>query len=291
MNLKTLEAVITVAEHGSIASAAEAMYISPPALLQQMNRLEGELGFKLFTRGPGGVTLTAAGTLFLEGAKQMRLEIESLLERCREAAAQSTCIRIGAIMGLKPDLYPRISGAFRERYPDIIQKPVMESEEQLFADLDEGRLDAFEYYDCPRIHTFGRRFEPLIYEGRDCLMSASHPLARRSELTLEDLQGQRLIVYNFERIPGFREVVEKDYPQIILGEAPQMVDYYSLLRSFEDGHLSLVPPHCKEQFAPLVAVPLRLDLEWAVGLVYREPASAVLEDFLEVARQVFHKGE
>ena len=287
MNSKNLDTFIAVSKYSSINAAAEALFISPPALQQQIKRLEGEIGFRLLDRTPGGIRLTPAGAAFLEGIAKLRSGMEELLARCREIDSLNSCIRIGAILGLKPDLFPRVSPLFYQRYPNVIQKPVMESEDQLFSDLDSGALDAVEYFDCPRAHAAGRNFEPLITEGRDCLMSPSHPLASRKKLTLDDLKGQHIIVYRFDRIPGFREYVEEYYPDIRLSEDTKVVDFYTMLRSFEDGHVGLVPPHCAGQFLPLKAVPLRLDMRWAIGLVYREPRSPLLEQFIEAARQAF----
>ncbi len=287
MNSKNLDTFIAVCKYSSINAAAEALFISPPALQQQLKRLEGEIGFRLLDRTPGGIRLTPAGAAFLEGVEKIRSGMTQLLTHCREIDSLNSCIRIGAILGLKPDLFPRVSPLFYQKYPNVIQKPVMESEEQLFIDLDSGALDAIEYFDCPRVHAAGRNFEPLIWEGRDCLMSPSHPLASRKKLTLDDLKGQHIIVYRFDRIPGFREYVEECYPEIRLSEDTKVVDFYTMVRSFEDGHIGLVPPHCESQFLPLKAVPLRLDMRWATGLVYKEPCSPLLEQFMETARQVF----
>ena len=287
MNSKNLDTFITVSKYGSINAAAEALFISPPALQQQLNRLEGEIGFRLFDRSPGGIRLTPAGAAFLEGITKIRSDMESLLTRCRKTDSEGKTLCIGAILGLQPDLFPRVSGTFYRQYPDVVQKPVMESEEQLFSDLDSGILDAFEYFECPRAHASGRNFEPLIREGRNCLMSPNHPLASRAELTLEDLRGQHIIVYRFDRIPGFREYVAEHYPDIRLSEDPRIMDFYTMVRSFEDGHVGLLPPHVESQFLPLRSVPLRMDMSWPIGLVFREPCSAVLRQFIEVARQVF----
>ncbi len=287
MNIKNLDTFISVSKYSSMNAAAEALFISPPALQQQIKRLEGEIGFRLFDRDPSGIRLTPAGAAFLDGIQKMRSRMELLLTKCREIDSLNSCIRIGAILGLQPDLFPRVSGQFYQKYPNVIQKPVMESEDQLFSDLDSGALDAIEYFDCPKAHAAGRDFEALIWEGRDCLLSPNHPLASRKELTLNDLRGQHIIAYRFDRIPGFREYVEECYPDIRLSEDSKVVDFYTMVRSFEDGHIGLVPPHCENQFLPLKAVPLRLDLRWATGLVYREPRSALLNQFIEAAKQVF----
>ena len=287
MNTKNLDTFITLTKYNSINAAADALFISSPALQQQINRLESEIGFKLFERGAAGIRLTPAGETFLDGVIKLRSDTESLLARCRETDSLNKSLRVGAILGLQPDLFPRVSGPFYQKYPHIVQKPVMESEEQLFSDLDRGALDVIEYFDCPRAHASGRNFEPLFWEGRDVLMSPGHPLASRKKLTLDDLSGQHIIVYRFDRLPGLREYVEQNYPDIEISEDPRVMDSYTLIRSFEDGHIGLVPPHVGSQFLPLRTVPLEMDMKWPVGFVYREPRSAVLNQFIEVSKEVF----
>ncbi|MBR5962018.1 MAG: LysR family transcriptional regulator [Clostridia bacterium] len=289
MNTKNLDTFITLTKYNSINAAADALFISSPALQQQINRLESEIGFKLFERGAAGIRLTPAGETFLDGVIKLRSDTESLLARCRETDSLNKCLRVGAILGLQPDLFPRVSGPFFQKYPYIVQKPVMESEEQLFSDLDRGALDVIEYFDCPRAHAAGRNFEPLFWEGRDCMMSPTHPLASRETLTLDDLAGQHIIVYRFDRLPGLREYVEKWYPDIRISEDPRVMDLYTVVRSFEDGHIGLVPPHVGSQFHPLRTIPLKMDMSWPVGLVYREPRSAIVNQFIEVAKQVFNQ--
>ena len=287
MNFKHLEAFINVAEYGSFSSAADRMFVSSPALQQQINRLESEIGFRLFDRGPGGVQLTAAGRVFFEGARDIQHNLTMLLEKCRETAASACCIRVGAIAGLMPDLFPRITGPFRAKYPQVRQKPVMESEEQLFSDLDSGLMDVVEYFDAPKAHAPGRCYLPLVWEGRDCVMSPNHPLAGREELTLADLRGQRLVVYRFDRIPGFQEYVHANYPEIELSEGNKCADYYSLVRMFEEGYISLAPPHNRGIFSTLATVPLKMDMRWSVGLVYRENPSEIVKNFLDTAKAAF----
>ncbi len=287
MNTKNIETFLAVSTYSSINAAAEALFISAPALQQQLNRLENEIGFRLLERSPAGIRLTAAGRVFQEGISRIKADTETLIARCRETESMSRCLRIGAILGLKPDLFPRLSGPFYQKYPNVIQEPVMESEDQLFSDLDNGALDAVEYFECPRAHAAGRNFEPLLWEGRNCLMSPSHPLASRKALTMEDLRGQSIVVYRFDRIPGFREYMEKHYPDVKVSEDPRIMDFYTMVRSFEDGHIGLIPPHVENQFQPLRSVPLRMEMRWPIGLVYREPASPLLRQFMEVAKEVF----
>lgn len=61
--------VLEIADCRSISAAAERQFISQSALSQQIQRLEGELGYPLFVRTPRGLTLTAAGETFCREAR------------------------------------------------------------------------------------------------------------------------------------------------------------------------------------------------------------------------------
>ena len=72
-----IDTFIRVAELGSFSKAAEESYISPSAVIQQINHLEGILNVRLFVRSKKGVTLTQAGEYFL-------LESKALIQRCSD---------------------------------------------------------------------------------------------------------------------------------------------------------------------------------------------------------------
>lgn len=66
-----LDTFITIADCGSFTSAAERLYISPTAVMKQMNTLETHLGLVLTMRTPSGIKLTAAGQVIYRNAKLM----------------------------------------------------------------------------------------------------------------------------------------------------------------------------------------------------------------------------
>ena len=61
MDTKKLEALAAAVEHGSFTRAAEALFMTQPAVTFQVKQLEEEFNTRLFDRGHGRVTLTAAG--------------------------------------------------------------------------------------------------------------------------------------------------------------------------------------------------------------------------------------
>lgn len=71
MEIKQIKSFIAIAEHGSLASAAEAIGMAQPSISVQLKKLEGRLGADLCIRSPQGVTLTDAGVIFLERAHEI----------------------------------------------------------------------------------------------------------------------------------------------------------------------------------------------------------------------------
>lgn len=81
MTLQQLHYTITIAESGSLNKAAEILYIAQPSLISSMQELERELGITIFNRSGRGVTLTTDGIEFLQYAKQIYSQYESLIEK------------------------------------------------------------------------------------------------------------------------------------------------------------------------------------------------------------------
>lgn len=91
-----LETFITVAESGSFAKAADKLYISPTAVIKQINILESNLDIKLFNRTHRGLTLTAAGKSLYSDAKYIIRYSHESLERAKNAMQKENgIIRIG----------------------------------------------------------------------------------------------------------------------------------------------------------------------------------------------------
>ena len=80
MELRHLRYFIAVAEEGGLLAAAERrLHTSQPSLSRQIRDLESEVGVKLLERQARGVTLTAAGRVFLDHARLALLQVESLV--------------------------------------------------------------------------------------------------------------------------------------------------------------------------------------------------------------------
>lgn len=92
-----LETFITVAESGSFAKAADKLYISPTAVIKQINILESNLDIKLFNRTHRGLTLTAAGKSLYSDAKYIICYSHESLERAKTPCRKKTALSASAL--------------------------------------------------------------------------------------------------------------------------------------------------------------------------------------------------
>lgn len=91
-----LDTFICVVEAGSFSKAADKLYISPPAVIKQINSLENNLGVQLFARTHRGLVVTAAGESLYQDAKYMVNYSKEAIGRAKEAGNdEDDVIRVG----------------------------------------------------------------------------------------------------------------------------------------------------------------------------------------------------
>jgi DNA-binding transcriptional LysR family regulator len=118
MELRHIRYFIAVAEESSLARAAHRIHVSQPALSQQINDLESELGLKLLTRNSRGVQLTEAGRAFLVGGRRALAAARLAAEQAQEAAnGDRGRLVIGSIPGAASSIIPSALSRFREQHP------------------------------------------------------------------------------------------------------------------------------------------------------------------------------
>jgi DNA-binding transcriptional LysR family regulator len=119
MEIRLLRAFLTVADLRNFGRAAEALFLSQPALSKQIVALEESLGGRLFERGRHGAELTAFGEAFLPDAETLVRDADEVLARAREASSgRRGHLRIG--LGLSTlTLAPPLIAAYRKLNPNI----------------------------------------------------------------------------------------------------------------------------------------------------------------------------
>lgn len=120
MNEKHMQYVLTVLKEGSFTNAAKKLYVSQPSLSQIIKTAESNLGAPIFNRSTEPITLTPAGQLYVEAARQVTTISTNLKKQVEELSNEEFGkIRLGISvqrgMELLPELYPR----FKKRFPHV----------------------------------------------------------------------------------------------------------------------------------------------------------------------------
>src|SRR3954452_17101271 len=116
IELRLLRYFAVVAEELHVGHAAARLYISQPALSQQIRALEDQVGLPLFVRQPRGVALTDAGAALLEEAREVLARAERLESTVDELRRGKTAgLRIGLPPGLPQALLPGLLVSLRHR--------------------------------------------------------------------------------------------------------------------------------------------------------------------------------
>lgn len=141
MLLDKLDYVIAVAEEQNLTRAAQRLFISQPTLTLYLNRLEQELGVKLFDRGKSPIQMTNEGSYYLEQMKKVRAMAKSIQRDLLEIADPSRALRIGIGQVRGNHWLPIALPSFCSLYPGINIHIVQSIEEPMAELLQTDRLD------------------------------------------------------------------------------------------------------------------------------------------------------
>lgn len=191
--LRQLEYAVAVADHGHFGRAAEACFVTQPALSTQVRQLEDLLEVQIFERDRRHVLVTPAGAEIVARARRVLLAVDELVEAGRVAREPlSGTLRLGVIPTVGPYLLPRVLPKVRRRHPKLRLMLREDQTARLVADLDAGRLDllllALEA-DLGDAETL-----PLFDDEFHAVMPAGHPLAQRKTLRESDLSGRHVLL-------------------------------------------------------------------------------------------------
>ena len=193
-----------IARSGSFSKAAEVLFVTRSALVQQTKLTEAKLGFAVFNRTPKGVTLTAAGKVFLEEGDLIAKSFERLHQKCVHMAMQNQqVITIGTLANMESAVFHTVCQEFKKKYPNVIVNFKEYRSHEYFPAFLAGEFDVtseytfdflFKYHDIPNLRFY--KMKPLrhsIYVPR------KSPLASLQKIGCQDLRGQNLIMHSSGR--------------------------------------------------------------------------------------------
>lgn len=280
---KQLDTFLKIAELGSFSKAADALYITPSAVIQQINSLEGSLEVKLLDRTSRGVTLTPAGELLCREGRKLVAQSELIrreLTLLREQENKTIRVEVGLLHQCRTfyDLWNRFTGGDETYRADI--QAFSETPSQRTFDLFEG---VFYGKTVPSdIHFLQLTQVPLV-----CAVWKEHPLARKPVLDYQDMAGQTLVTVDSPHFSDTLHDFHRDAEAHGVKVLP--VEHYDLSvfsMCAANGYLLQIPQYWRDIHPSLVAVPCTWDYTLPYGFFYRENASPVTRQFISFVEKL-----
>ena len=193
MTLQELRYLVALADHGHFGKAANACFISQSTLSIQLKKLEEHLGVNLFDRSLTPIAPTVMGEEVLRSARLILAEaahIEELTRHAHEPMART--LRLGIIPTLGPYYLPHALSVTSAAYPQLRLLLREQMTPQILADLANGQLDAA----LLALPVTDERLEvlPLFDEPFLAALPASHKLAARKQVSLQELSADTLLL-------------------------------------------------------------------------------------------------
>lgn len=274
-----LKTFLEVSERGSFSAAGKALYLSAVSVMKHVESLESELGVKLFERSNRGAAPTEAGLALAEDVRQITRLADAAVARVREVAgASSPAIRVGTspLRPCKPlvDIWTRVGAGL----PFDVRIVPFEDERLSGPDPLDGQVDCF----------VGPCDAPSWCETCDILelgryrcqvgVPISHPLASRTSLTWDDLQGEKLMLVR-EGASPVMDAIRADasvHPGVNIVDAPSFYTLNTFNTCAGEGFLMETLDAWEGIHPGIVTLPM----EWSYAVPYgiicgKEPASHV----------------
>ena len=257
METRRLEAFVALVDAGGFRQAADELFITQPALSQQIARLEKDVGVQLIDRTTRPVTMTEAGREFYfrcRGVLDAMSEVSQLLDDAREARFGR--VRIGIVPAMLFSSPAPAVRSFQARFPEAEVQLRSIATSTLIEELEQGSVDAAVLLTRPDLKDLSS--VDLFSEDYMVCLPSGHRLADQEEVNFSDLREERLIQGLRAANPiGFDSVVAAC---MNAGFSPNSMSAYG---SYLD-HAGLVSAGLGVSFAPESFAYLRPN-----GVVYR----------------------
>ncbi len=290
-----LETFICVVEAGSFSKAANKLFISPPAVIKQINALESSLDLQLFARTHRGLVLTEAGKSLYNDAKYIIGYSKEAVIRAKDAMKKSSdkVIRVGISPMTPPLVFVELWPKIQQIYPDmkfqlIPFENTPENAREILANLGQN------------IDVVAGIFDEAMLKLRKCngiqiskepfcvAVSLHHRLANRERIEMQDLDGEKIMLMHrgwSHYVDELRDDLIKNYSKIDIVD----FDFYNVevFNRCQNSDDVLLAMKSWESVHPLIKI-IPVEWEYAIpfGILYSTEPSDKVKNLIKIINKV-----
>lgn len=287
-----LDTFLHVADAGSFNKAAEESYITPTAVIKQINLLEASLGVKLFERTHRGLILTKAGKSLYQDTKYVIQYCRDSVTRAKNAMQEDTkVIRIGSspmtpaqlLMPLWPKIQTHCPGM---KFQIIPFENTPENAREILGNLGKNIDVVGGIFDETMLELRRCAGLELSREPFCCAVSIHHRLAEKNRLKPEDLYGENLMLMRRDwshYVDRLRDDIWQNHSRIHIVD----FDFYSMEafnRCENSNDVLLAIPGWASVHPLLKVIPVDWEHSIPFGLLHAPQPSGIVKQFLEAVK-------
>lgn len=288
-----LETFIQAAESGSFNKAAEKLFISPPAVIKQINLLEKSLNVELFIRTHRGLELTDGGKSLYQDAKYIVQYCRDSVARARNAMMEGNVIRIGTSPMTPVQTLINEWHSIQELCPDMKFQLVP------FVNTPENAREILKNLG-RNIDVIAGIFDDTMLNVRQCAgleisrvpiccaVSVNHRLAKKEKLSVQDLYGENFMLMHrgwSNYVDMLRDDLWENHSRINIVD----IDFYDVdvFNRCENSNDILMAIDNWQYIHPLLKI---LPVEWSYtipfGLLHSPEPTKNVKRFLEAVKRI-----
>lgn len=258
-DLRQARTFIAVAEVMSFSGAAQVLNTTQSAVSRTVASMEADLNLPLLIRTTRSVKLTPEGQLLLEECREVVAHFDRWIRRAKrvgEGMAGEVVIGVNDFV-VQAEL-PHILNRFRARFPEIQFRYRSATRETQLLALDKGEVD------------IGFAMGPVAHEqycvvktgryGLNAMMHISHPLAKRSSVTIADLASEPLILGSPEHWKAFLDLLRRafDNARVALRTSQEVDESVAIFGLVAAGAGITIYPDCQQYLSlrDVVSIPI-----------------------------------
>ena len=187
-----LETLLTVHELGSFTQAAARLSLTQPAVSHQISQVEQELGIRIFHRKKGELKLTPEGEIAVKYARRIKALYQRMQQKIQDQKDQVMRLTVGITHTAESGLIAEVLAKYCSTNTGVSMTIITESINNLYDmvlnfELDlaivEGRVND------PNVNAILLDTDYLV-----CVVSPEHPLAKKSMVTISEVQREKMIL-------------------------------------------------------------------------------------------------